>query len=41
VKIFTPIEREKITATYENGLLKIRLPKKDKIQQLIRVTPHK
>ena len=40
VKIFTPIDREKIIAAYENGLLKIRLPKRDEIQQLIRVTPY-
>jgi HSP20 family protein len=38
VKIFAPIEREKIIATYENGILKIRLPKGKEIQQPIRVT---
>jgi len=41
VKIFTPIERGKITATYENGLLRIRLPKGEEIQQTIRVIPDK
>jgi HSP20 family protein len=41
VKIFTPIELDKIIATYENGLLKIRLPKREEIQQSIRVTPGK
>jgi HSP20 family protein len=40
VKIFTPIDRDKISATYEDGFLKIRLPKREeKHNYTIKVTP--
>jgi HSP20 family molecular chaperone IbpA len=40
VKIFTPIDKDKISATYENGFLKIRLPKKGEGHHyMIKVTP--
>lgn len=41
VKIFTPINREKITATYDNGLLKISLPKVEEIHRSIKIIDEK
>ena len=39
VKIFIPIDRDKISATYEDGFLKIALPKKSEVHHSIKVTP--
>jgi len=39
VKIFIPIDRDKISATYEDGFLKITLPKKSEVHHSIKVTP--
>jgi len=40
VRILKPIESEKVTATYENGFLTVRLPKRAEDRpDMIRVTP--
>jgi HSP20 family protein len=40
VKILVPIDRDRISAMYENGFLKIRLPKRGKVHHyMIKVNP--